>query len=238
LSSTENALLNFLTPDASGLNEIPEGGFTNTMPTYDNNETLSSSSFSYNIEEKENEIEEIFSNDYSNDALPLQYEMHSPIQQTKQHVQSVLSLHTNIPVKQKRRGIQTNTKVKKYDNTFVSSLSNLQDVHQSKENWEQDNKMCGFSLDDTEKYTTKQSEDIKKPRLMATAINLLEKKSTLSENIKQKMLELKKEKLEVKKEELTVFKEILQQLQNMNDLVSSLREKLLGQYLTTDISTL
>lgn len=46
LSSTENALLNFLTLDASGLNEIPEGGFTNTMPTYDNNETLSSSSFS------------------------------------------------------------------------------------------------------------------------------------------------------------------------------------------------
>lgn len=73
---------------------------------------------------------------------------------------------------------------------------------------------------------------------MATAINLLEKKSTLSENIKQKILELKKEKLEVKKEELTVFKEILQQLQNMNDLVSSLREELLGQYLTTDISTL
>lgn len=61
--------------------------------------------------------------------------MHSPIQQTKQHVQSVLSLHTNIPVKQKRRGIQTNIKVKKYDNTFVSSLFNLQDVHQSKENW-------------------------------------------------------------------------------------------------------
>ncbi|KMQ89372.1 hypothetical protein RF55_11007 [Lasius niger] len=39
LSSTENALLNFLTLDASGLNEIPEGGFTNTMPTYDNNFT-------------------------------------------------------------------------------------------------------------------------------------------------------------------------------------------------------
>lgn len=70
---------------------------------------------------------------------------------------------------------------------------------------------------------------------MATAINLLEKKSTSSEGIKQKMLELKKENLELKKEELTTFKEILQQLQNMNDLMTSLREELLGQYLTTDL---
>ncbi|XP_029159549.1 uncharacterized protein LOC114931592 [Nylanderia fulva] len=159
LSGTENALFNFLTSDASGLKEIPEGGFTNTMPTYDNNETLSSSTLSYNIENNENEVEETFSNDYSNDALLFQYKMHSPIQQTKQHVQSVSLLHTNIHVKQRKCGIQTNTKVKKYD-TFVLSLSNFQNVHQNKENWEQNNKTCGFSLDDTEKYTAKQSENI------------------------------------------------------------------------------
>lgn len=51
--------------------------------------------------------------------------------------------------------------------------------------------------------------------------------------MKQKILELKKEKLDLKKEELTIFKEILQQLQNMNDFMTSLREELLGQYLTT-----
>jgi len=50
------------------------------------------------------------------------------------------------------------------------------------------------------------------------------------------MLQLKKEKLELKKEKLTISKQILQQLQNMNDLISSLREELLGQYLTTDLS--
>lgn len=71
---------------------------------------------------------------------------------------------------------------------------------------------------------------------MATAIDLLEKKSTSSDNIKQQMLQLKQEKLKLKKEELNVSKEIVQQLQNMNALISSLREELLGQYLTTDPS--
>lgn len=68
---------------------------------------------------------------------------------------------------------------------------------------------------------------------MATAINLLEKKSSTSEDIKKKMLRLKEEKLELKKEELFVSREILQQLQNMNNLISSLREELLGQYLSS-----
>jgi len=71
---------------------------------------------------------------------------------------------------------------------------------------------------------------------LATAINLLEKKSTASDNIKQKMLQLKEEKLELKKEKLTISKQILQQLQNLNDLILSLQEELLGQYLTTDLS--
>lgn len=59
---TENALLNFLTPDTSGLKEISEGGFTSVIPSYDNTKTFSSSA-SYNIEEKEDEVEEVFSND-------------------------------------------------------------------------------------------------------------------------------------------------------------------------------
>lgn len=70
---------------------------------------------------------------------------------------------------------------------------------------------------------------------MAAAINLLEKKSTSSENIKQDMLDLKKKKLALKREEVNTFQAILQQLQNMNDNVTSLREDLFGQYLTTDV---
>lgn len=138
LSATENALLNFLTPDASGLSEISEGGFTNVMPSYDKNEILSSSALS--CEEKGDEVEEIFSNDFSNDEmLHLQsYETHSPIQQNKQHMQSAsMSLSTNmqnIHAKQKRCGIEPNTKFKKYDETFVLSLHNMQNVHQNKEN--------------------------------------------------------------------------------------------------------
>lgn len=73
-------------------------------------------------------------------------------------------------------------------------------------------------------------------RLMTTAINLLEKKSFTSKNIKKKMLQLKEEILELKKEQLSVLREILQQLQNINNFISSLSEKLLGQYLITDIS--
>lgn len=73
--------------------------------------------------------------------------------------------------------------------------------------------------------------DIKNPRLMATAIDLLEKKSFNSENIKQKMLELKEKKLEFIKKELIVKKEILQQLQNINTELSVLKEHFVGQYL-------
>jgi len=77
--------------------------------------------------------------------------------------------------------------------------------------------------------------DIKRPRLcnksMATAIDLLEKKSSNSENIKQKMLQLKQEKLEIIGEKLTVDKDIPQQLRNINSQLSFLREQLVGQYL-------
>ncbi|XP_024867005.1 uncharacterized protein LOC112451576 [Temnothorax curvispinosus] len=157
---------------------------------------------------------------------------------------SMLSSNTNVQnirnihVKQRKRSIEPNTKVKKYDETFALSLHNVKNVHQNKENLEQDSKTTcetTVSLDDTEKYITKRSEGAKKPRLMATAINLLEKKSTLSENIKQEMLDLKKEKLALKREEVNTFKAILQQLQNMNDNVTFLREDLCPQYLTTDV---
>lgn len=74
---------------------------------------------------------------------------------------------------------------------------------------------------------------MKKPRLttMATAIDLIEKKSSFSDNIKQKILELKEKKLELTKEKLTINKEILQQLQNINNELSLLREHFVGQYL-------
>ncbi|XP_071628772.1 uncharacterized protein [Temnothorax longispinosus] len=246
LSATEDALIKFLTPDASGLKDISEGGFTDVMPSYDNNKTLSLSTSSYNIKEKQDKTEDIFLNDNSNDELLESYEAHSPIQQNKQHMESVsmLSSNTNmqnirnIHAKQRKRSIEPNTKVKKYDETFALSLHNVKNVHQNKENLEQDSKTTcetTVSLDDTEKYITKRSEGAKKPRLMATAINLLEKKSTLSENIKQEMLDLKKEKLALKREEVNTFKAILQQLQNMNDNVTSLREDLCPQYLTTDV---
>lgn len=77
--------------------------------------------------------------------------------------------------------------------------------------------------------------DIKKPRLMATVIDLLETKSFNSENIKQKMLELKEKKLEFIKEKLTVKKKILQQLQNINTELSVLREHF---YIYKNVKTL
>jgi len=62
LCGTENALLNFLTPDASGLKDISEGGFTNVIPSYgyDYDETLNSYALSCNIKEKDVEVEDIF----------------------------------------------------------------------------------------------------------------------------------------------------------------------------------
>lgn len=41
---------------------------------------------------------------------------------------------------------------------------------------------------------------------MTTAMNLLERKSSVSENLKQKMLELKQKKLQLNKEKLAVDK--------------------------------
>lgn len=79
LPEIENALLNFLTPDASGLKNLPEGGFTNDMQSYDYNETWNSFALS-NTEEKDKDI---FLLDTSNDTIL--HEMHSPIQQNKQH---------------------------------------------------------------------------------------------------------------------------------------------------------
>lgn len=71
------------------------------------------------------------------------YEAHSPIQQNKQHMESVFMLSSstniqnirNIHAKQRKHSIEPNTKVKKYDETFVSSLHNVQNVHQNKKNW-------------------------------------------------------------------------------------------------------
>lgn len=138
LSVTENTLLNFLTPDASGLKKILEGGFTNVIPSYDNNKTFSSSAL-YNIEEKENEIEEVFSNNIFNDEMLYleSYETHFLIQQNKQSAHmSLLSNMRNIHVKQKAwYWTKYHTKVNKYDETFVSSLHNIQNVQQNKENW-------------------------------------------------------------------------------------------------------
>lgn len=61
---------------------------------------------------------------------------------------------------------------------------------------------------------------------METAVNLLQKKSSMSENIKIQMLELEQQKL-------TVHKDILQELQNITSILSSLQNKISGQYLTS-----
>ena len=66
---------------------------------------------------------------------------------------------------------------------------------------------------------------------MAAAVNLLEQKSVASENLKQQMLEVEQEKLKIKKEELTVHKTILEELQNLNHGIKSIREVMIGQYL-------
>ncbi|XP_020298623.1 uncharacterized protein LOC109862871 [Pseudomyrmex gracilis] len=79
--------------------------------------------------------------------------------------------------------------------------------------------------------STTYSKDMKKPKLMATAVNLLEKKSSMFENLKQKMLELNQETLKLKKEELAVHKGILEELQNLNNGLTAIREVMLGQYL-------
>jgi len=96
LCATENTLLNFLTPDASGLKYISEGGFTYVIPSYGYNydKTLNSSALSCNIEEKKVEVEDIFALDTSNDSIlhTESYEIHSPIQQNKQRIQSSMAL--------------------------------------------------------------------------------------------------------------------------------------------------
>jgi len=82
LCATENSLLNFLTPDASGLKYISEGGFTDVIPSYGYDE----SALSCNIEEKEVDIQDIFTLDTSNDSIHTEsYKIHFPIQQNKQY---------------------------------------------------------------------------------------------------------------------------------------------------------
>ncbi|KYN21868.1 hypothetical protein ALC57_05762, partial [Trachymyrmex cornetzi] len=78
LSGSENALLNFLTPDASGLRDISEGGFTDMTPSYD--KTSNSFALSSNIEEKEDEV---FSLDTWNDTIMASHEMYSSEQNTQ-----------------------------------------------------------------------------------------------------------------------------------------------------------
>ncbi|KYQ47754.1 hypothetical protein ALC60_13213, partial [Trachymyrmex zeteki] len=68
LSGTENTLFNFLTPDASGLRDISESGFTNMTPSYDKTSNPFALS---NIEEKENEV---FSLDVWNDTMMASHE--------------------------------------------------------------------------------------------------------------------------------------------------------------------
>lgn len=88
LCETENALLNLLSTDASGLRDIPEGGFTNDLQenvisSYDCDETLNSIALSYyNTKEKD---EDTFSHT-SNDVIfnMKSYDMNSAIYE-KQH---------------------------------------------------------------------------------------------------------------------------------------------------------
>lgn len=120
-----------------------------------------------------------------------------------------------------------------WNNCFITQFDIVYQI-KNKENWKQDKTICALSLHDTEDYIANHSKGVKKSRFMNTTINFLKKKSTTSENIKQKILELKQEKIKLKKE-LIVLKEILQQLHNTNDLISIMKKELIDQYLTTDL---
>lgn len=79
--------------------------------------------------------------------------------------------------------------------------------------------------------------DITKPKLtidrMTTAINLLEKKTSTSENIKLQFLEIKKEKLKLKKEKVEVYKGMLENVKNINTTLSFFRDEIAEQYLNS-----
>ncbi|KMQ84877.1 thermostable monoacylglycerol lipase, partial [Lasius niger] len=113
---------------------------------------------------------------------------------------------------------------------FGNKTFNSSEIEDDNNASEQDNQAIYAASSAKGLASTKYSEGMKKPKLMSTAMNLLERKS-ISENLKQKMLELKQEKLQLNIEKLAVDKGILQELQNLNNNILSMREEIGGQYL-------
>ncbi|XP_029156183.1 uncharacterized protein LOC114928982 isoform X3 [Nylanderia fulva] len=215
LTLIEQSLLDFLTPDATGLSGIPEGGFEDVMP---NQLILCSQLISPRIPNQDLALHN-FSNEIFHSS---EIEDNNVSEQDNQAIYAASSAKRLVSTKY----LKGTKKPKVMTNVFDSS-SNENDDNAL----EQDTQAIYTAPSTKGLASTKYSEGIKKPKLMTTAMNLLERKSSISENLKQKMLELKQEKLQLNKEKLAVDKDILQELQNLNNNILSIREEIGGQYL-------
>ncbi|XP_029167346.1 uncharacterized protein LOC114937846 isoform X3 [Nylanderia fulva] len=215
LTLIEQSLLDFLTPDATGLSGISEGGFEDVMP---NQLILCSQPISPRIPNQDLALHN-FSNEIFHSS---EIEDNNVSEQDNQAIYAASSAKRLVSTKY----LKGTKKPKVMTNVFDSS-SNENDDNAL----EQDTQAIYTAPSAKGLASTKYSEGIKKPKLMTTAMNLLERKSSISENLKQKMLELKQEKLQLNKEKLAVDKGILQELQNLNNNILSIREEIGGQYL-------
>ncbi|XP_029156181.1 uncharacterized protein LOC114928982 isoform X2 [Nylanderia fulva] len=216
LTLIEQSLLDFLTPDATGLSGIPEGGFEDVMP---NQLILCSQLISPRIPNQDLALHN-FSNEIFHSS---EIEDNNVSEQDNQAIYAASSAKRLVSTKY----LKGTKKPKVMNTVFDLSSDNENDDNAL----EQDTQAIYTAPSTKGLASTKYSEGIKKPKLMTTAMNLLERKSSISENLKQKMLELKQEKLQLNKEKLAVDKDILQELQNLNNNILSIREEIGGQYL-------
>ncbi|XP_029167345.1 uncharacterized protein LOC114937846 isoform X2 [Nylanderia fulva] len=216
LTLIEQSLLDFLTPDATGLSGISEGGFEDVMP---NQLILCSQPISPRIPNQDLALHN-FSNEIFHSS---EIEDNNVSEQDNQAIYAASSAKRLVSTKY----LKGTKKPKVMNTVFDLSSDNENDDNAL----EQDTQAIYTAPSAKGLASTKYSEGIKKPKLMTTAMNLLERKSSISENLKQKMLELKQEKLQLNKEKLAVDKGILQELQNLNNNILSIREEIGGQYL-------
>ncbi|XP_029172022.1 uncharacterized protein LOC114941265 isoform X1 [Nylanderia fulva] len=255
LTLIEQSLLDFLTPDATGLSGISEGGFEDVMPNqlilcsqpispripnqdlalhnFSNEIFHSSEIEDNNVSEQDNQAiyaassaKRLVSTKYlkgtkkpkvMNTVFDLSSDNENDDNALEQDNQAIYTASAKGLVSTKY--LKGTKKPKVMTNVFDSS-SNENDDNAL----EQDTQAIYTAPSAKGLASTKYSEGIKKPKLMTTAMNLLERKSSISENLKQKMLELKQEKLQLNKEKLAVDKGILQELQNLNNNILSIRE--------------
>ncbi|XP_029172023.1 uncharacterized protein LOC114941265 isoform X2 [Nylanderia fulva] len=209
LTLIEQSLLDFLTPDATGLSGISEGGFEDVMP---NQLILCSQPISPRIPNQDLALHN-FSNEIFHSS---EIEDNNVSEQDNQAIYAASSAKRLVSTKY----LKGTKKPKVMNTVFDLSSDNENDDNAL----EQDTQAIYTAPSAKGLASTKYSEGIKKPKLMTTAMNLLERKSSISENLKQKMLELKQEKLQLNKEKLAVDKGILQELQNLNNNILSIRE--------------